>query len=66
MFGPRDYHTKLAKRKWQISYDITFMWNINKWHEWIYLQDIENKLMITKGEKGREKLGIEDKQIQYM
>ena len=22
--------------------------------------------MITKGEKGREKLGIEDKQIQYM
>ena len=37
----------------QILYDITYMWTLNKW---TYLQnrnrviDIENKLMVTKGE----------------
>ena len=30
MDGPRDYHTKRSKseRKRQISYDITYMWNL--------------------------------------
>ena len=44
----------------QISYDITYMWNIKKWYKWTYLQnrnrptDIENKLKVTKGERGGE------------
>ena len=30
--GPRDYHTKWSKsgRERQISYDITYMWNVIK------------------------------------
>ena len=46
----------------QTSYDITYMWNLKKWYKWTYLQtrnrltDIENKLMVTKGEwRGKEK-----------
>ena len=67
-----------VSRQRQISYDrlyeeyiysnITYMWNLEKWYKWTYLQirnrliDIENKLMATKGEKrgGREKLGAWD------
>ena len=32
MDGPRDYHTKWSKsdRERQISYDITYMWNLKK------------------------------------
>ena len=53
MDGPRDYHTKWSKseRERQISYDITYMWNLEKWYKETYLQnrntltDIENKLM---------------------
>ena len=32
MNGPRDYHTKRSKseREIQITYDITYMWNIKK------------------------------------
>ena len=61
MDGPRDYHTKWSKpdRERQISYAITYMWNLKIWYKWIYLQnrnrptDIEKKLMVTKGERGR-------------
>ena len=76
MDGPRDYHTKWSKsdRERQISYDITYMWNLifKKWDKWTYLQnrnrltDIENKLTVTKGEKeggwggGRDKSGTWD------
>ena len=65
--GLRDYHTKWSKpdRERQISYDITYMWNLNKWYKWTYWQnsnwltDIENKLIVTKGEReGRDKLGV--------
>ena len=52
------------------KYDITYMWNVKKkkkWYKWIYLQnrnrltEIENKLMVTKGEREeRDKLGIWD------
>ena len=57
MDGPRDYHTKWSQsdRERQISYDISYMWNIKKYHKWTYLQnrnrvtDVENKLMVTKG-----------------
>ena len=62
MDGPRDYHTKWSKsdRERQISYDIAYMWNLKekKRHKWTYfknrkrLTDIENKLMVTKGERG--------------
>ena len=32
MDGPRDYHTKWSKpdREKQISYDITYMWDLKK------------------------------------
>ena len=71
MDGARDYHTKLSKldRERQISHDITFMWKLKKWYKWTYLQnrnrviDVENKLMVTKGEtwgEGRDKSGAWD------
>ena len=72
MDGPRDYHTKWNKsgREKQISYNITYKWNLKKWYKWTYLQNrnrltgIENKLMVTKGERGgRDKLGVWDLQI---
>ena len=51
----------------QISCDITYM-ESKIWYKWTYLQnrnrltDIENKLMVTKGERqeGRDKLGVWD------
>jgi len=42
------------------------MWNSKIWHKWIYLQnrnrvtDVENKLMVTRGWWGRDKLEDED------
>ena len=61
MGGPRDYHSKWSKsdRERQISY-ITYMRYLKKWYKWTYLQnrnrlaDIENKLMVTKGERRGE------------
>ena len=60
MGGPRGYHTKWSKpdREREISYDITYMWNLKKWYKWTYLQnrnrltDFKNKLMVTEGERG--------------
>ena len=58
MDRPRDYHMKWSKPDRQISYVITYMWNLKKWYKWTYLQnrnrltDIENKLMVTKGGRG--------------
>ena len=55
---PKDYHIKSDKER-QISYGITYMSNLkNNWYKWTYLwnrnrlTDIENKLMVTKGESG--------------
>ena len=53
-------------REKQISYDITYMENLKrKLYKQTYLQnrkrltDIENKLTVTKGERGgRDKLGV--------
>ena len=51
-------------RERQVSPDIAYVWNMKNLHKWTYLQnwnrftDSENKLMITKGEGGRDKLGI--------
>ena len=53
-------------REWQIPYDITDIWNLKKKaaNELIYktnkLTDIENKLMINKGDMERIKLGVWD------
>ena len=55
-------------RERQISYDITYMWNLKKWYKRTYLQnrnrltDIEKKLLITKGDSrmGGDKLGVWD------
>ena len=59
MDGPRDYHTKWSKsfRERQISYVVTYMWNLKyDTNELIYKIEIdsqtENKLMVTKGERG--------------
>ena len=65
MDGPRDCHTEWRKsdRERQILYDIAYMPNLKKWYKWTYLQnrnwvtDVENKLMVTKGEEGDDKLG---------
>ena len=50
MIGPRDYHTK--------SEMISFLYMESKiWNKWTYLwnrnrlTDIENKIMVTKGER---------------
>ena len=59
MDRPRDYHTK--PKKWdgerQILYAVTYMYNLkNNTSKSIYETetDIENKLMVTKGEKEGE------------
>ena len=67
MDGPRDYHSKWNKpdRERQISYDIAYTWNLKKkGYKRTYVQnrnrstDIENKLTVTKREKGgMDKLG---------
>ena len=54
---PRAYHTEWSKseREKQISYGITYMWNLEKWYRWTYLQsrnrdtDIENGCMDSRG-----------------
>ena len=64
MDWPRDYSSKLGRDR-QI-YDITYMWNLknNNTNELICKTeihtDIKNKLVVTKGERGREraKLGL--------
>ena len=66
MDGPRNYHTKWNKseRERQIPYDITYMWNLKyDTNELIYEtkrdSHIENKVMVTKGERDqRDKVGV--------
>ena len=66
MDGPRDSHTEWSKseREKHISYNITYIWDLEKWYRWIYSQsrkrdtDIEKKHMDTKGVKeGWNELG---------
>ena len=55
MDGPKDCHTEWSKlhTERQISYEITYMWNLKKGYKWTYLQnwnrftDGEYKLMVT-------------------
>ena len=52
---------------------MTYIWNLKKGYKGTYSQnrnrltDIENKLMVTKGEKGRrDKLGVWDYTLLYI
>ena len=67
MDGPIDYHTKWSKPDKGntniIWYCLYVEFGEKKRYTWIYLQnrnrptDIENKLMVIKGEGGGDKLG---------
>ena len=52
--------SEVRKRKTSVI-DITYMWNLQKWHKWTYLQnrnrltDIEYRLMVAKREEGGER-----------
>ena len=62
--GTRNGHIKWSKseREKQISYINAYMWNLEKWYRWTYLQsrtrdtDVENQHLDTKGVRGH---GIE-------
>ena len=56
----RDYHTKWSKseRERQISYDITYMWNLKKWYKWTYLPNRNRFTDVERGKVGgKDKLG---------
>ena len=72
MDGPKDCHIEWSKsdRERQISYDITYRWNLKKWYKWTYLPnrnrvtDVKNKLTVTRGKGvGKDKLGDWDRRI---
>ena len=76
MYGPRDDHTKWSKsdRERQTSDDISYMQNLKYYtKELIYKTEtdtyIENKLMVTKGERGEgginKEFGISRYKLQY-
>ena len=61
MDGPRDYHTKWSKpdRERQISYNITYLWDIKKndtnelkYETEVRPTDLENKFIVTTGRSG--------------
>ena len=70
MYALRDFHTKwcTSERERQIPHNITLYVESKIWHKQTYLQniltDIENSLVVTKGEEGvegwRGSLGIAD------
>ena len=60
-------------RERQISYDITYMWNLkNDTNEPIYKTDVENNLMVTRGKRWGERgeinweIGIEIYTLLYI
>ena len=65
MDRPTVCQSEVSHEEKQIYVDI-YIWNLEKWYKWNYLQnknsltDIENKLMVTKGEGGMIKLGSWD------
>ena len=64
MHGPTDHYANASQsdRERQILYDIMDIWNLKNGYKCTYLQnqnraiDIENKLMVTRGKEGRDKL----------
>ena len=62
----RTLKTKKLVRENKISYINAYMWNLDKWYRWCYLQsrnrdtDMENRCMETKGERGvNREVGID-------
>ena len=64
-----------SEREKQILYNIVYMWNLEKWYRWTYLQnrnrvtDVENKLTVTNGERGKEinwEIGIDIYTLWYI
>ena len=53
--------SEVSQTERQISYDITYVWNLKKWYKWVYLQnrvtDVESKLTVARGEE-RDRLGL--------
>ena len=44
MGGPRDYHTKWSKSDRQVSYDITYVWNLKyDTNELIYKTEMDSQ-----------------------
>ena len=61
--GPRDYHTKWGKSERQISYDITYMWNLKyDTDELIYETKTDSQTERTDMwlPRGRDGLGVCD------
>ena len=62
MNRPRDYHTKWSKSDGERQISIMYHLSVESkiWHKWTYLQnrnrftDMENKLIVTKGERGEK------------
>ena len=61
MNGPRDYHTKWSEleSERQISYDITYMWDLKKECKWTFIcrtdtdsQTLKTSLWLPKGTDG--------------
>ena len=67
-----EWSKRESKRERQISYDITYLWNLKQWYKETYLQnrnrltDIENKLMVTKGQRGGDKVQINRYTLLYI
>ena len=72
--GPREYHIKWDKpdRERQISYEITYMWNLR--YKWTYTQNIlistESKLIFARGEMSwgtwwNRSRGLRDTNLSY-
>ena len=65
MDGLQDCNTKWSKSE-KDKYDIAYMRNFKTLYKRIYLQnkngatDVENKLIVTKGEAGKDNLGDRD------
>ena len=38
MDGPEDCHTEWSKSERGVSYNTTYMWNLEKWYRWTNLQ----------------------------
>ena len=56
MDGPRESHTKWNKseREWEISHDITYIWNLKigyKWQDRNRITEVENELMVTREQR---------------
>ena len=53
-------HSQVSqKEKKQVPYMNAYVWNLEKWYRWAYLQringeDIQNKIWITRVERGRQ------------